>query len=92
MECVKLKCFNCQIVIECKIYIKKHKYNIYKVLKKYNRFITYSKNWKCNTYTLQKEYYQYVIKKYYINCIRKKGKCIDYKDLPSKYISNNNYS
>ena len=31
---LKFKCFNYQVAAECKICIKKHKYNIYKISKK----------------------------------------------------------
>ena len=33
LECLKPKCFNCQLVAECKIYVKGHKYDSCKVPK-----------------------------------------------------------
>lgn len=35
LECLKLKYFYCEIITNCKIYIKDYKYNIYKILKNY---------------------------------------------------------
>lgn len=47
LEYLKPKYFNYEIAINYKICVKKHKYNLYKVPKKYN-FINYFKSCKCN--------------------------------------------
>lgn len=91
LKCIKLKYFICQFIIKYKFYIKKHKYDKCKFLNEYNMSITYSKNWKWDVYALWEKHCHYIIKKYYINCIRKKGKYIDYKNLLSKCMGDNNY-
>lgn len=63
LDYIKLKSCNCQLVAKCKICIKEYKFDLCKVSKKHNRFITYSKNRKCDTYALQNKCYQYISKK-----------------------------
>lgn len=92
LECVKLKCFNCQLVAECKICVKGHKCDSCKVPKEHSGSITCSRNRKCDACALREECCQYVTKKYCTNCTGKKGKCVDCEELPPKCISDGNYS
>lgn len=80
------------MVTDCKIYVKRYKCDLYKILKKHSSITTYIKNWKYNTYVLKKEKCQCVIKKYCSVYLVKKGKYIDYKNLSPKCINNSNYS
>lgn len=91
LECIKSKCFKCQVVTDCKIYIKDHKCNSCKIHKQYSGSTTYSKNQKCDTCAFKEEYYQCVIKKYCATCLVKKGKYVDCDNLPSKYINDSKY-
>lgn len=50
LECIKPKYFNCQLVAEYNICVKRHKCDLCKVPKEYNGSITCSKNRKCDTY------------------------------------------
>lgn len=92
LECVKPKCFNCQLVAECKICVKRHKCDTCKVPNEHSGSITCFKNRKCDAYALREERCQCVTKKCCTNCTEKKGKCVDCEDLPPKYISDGNYS
>lgn len=58
----------------------------------HNESITYCKNRKYDTSVFKKKRCQCMIKQYYTNYIGKKGKCINYKNLLFKCISNSNYS
>lgn len=91
LECLKPKCFNCPVAADCKIYIKKHKCDLYKTLKQYNSTVICTKNRKCDTCALREKKYQCMTKKYYSVCSVKKGKYMDCKDLPPKCINNSNY-
>lgn len=51
----------------------------------------FSKIQNYNIYIFYEKYCQYIIKKYYINCIKKNGKYIDYENLSPKYINNGKY-
>lgn len=66
-------------------------YNLYNVLKQYNKSIIYFKNWKYNIYVFYKKSYQYIIKIYYADYKRKKKKYLEVKNLLSKYINDDNY-
>ena len=92
LEYVKPKCFNCQLVAKCKICVRRHKCDLCKVPKEHSGSISCSQNRKCDAYALRKKHCQCVTKKYCTNCIGKKEKCVDCKDLPSKCIIDGNYS
>ena len=91
LECLKPKCFNCQLVAECKICVKGQKCDSCKVPKQHSGTITCSKNRKCDACALCEELCQCVTKIYCANCIERKGKCVDCEDLPPKCINDGNY-
>lgn len=86
LECTKPKCFNCQVVADCKICIKGHKCDPCKISKQHSGSTTYSKNRKCDACAFREEHCQCVTKKYCATCSVKKGKCVDCEDLPPKCI------
>ena len=90
LECPKPKCFNCQVVADCKIYIKGHKCNLCKAPQNHS-IPNYSKNEQCNACAYRKEHYQCVSKKYCATCSIKKEKCTDCEDLPPKCTSNGKF-
>lgn len=73
-----------------KNYIKSHKYNTYKMPKNQISF-NYSKIQKYNSCAHQESICQYVTKKYCVTYLIKKGKYIDYEDLPLKCTSDYKY-
>lgn len=87
---MKLKYFNCEVITNSKIYIKDHKYEIYKVLKNHNS-ISYSKDKKCDVYVYWKSSCKCVTKKYYATYLVKKEKYLNCKNLPPKCTSNNKF-
>ena len=90
MECLKPKCFNSQVVAECKIYVKGHKCELCKISRQHNGTATCTKNQRCDACAHGEENCQYVGKKYCTTYPIKKGKCADYKELPPKCTTNNN--
>lgn len=88
LECTKPKCFNRQILSECKICVKSHKCELCKARKQHSRSTKCTKNRKCDACTSREELYQCVTKKYCSTCSVKKGKCGDCKELPPKCINN----
>ena len=90
LECLKPKCFNYQVVVECKICVKKHKYELYKIPRQHSRITTCIKNRRYDTYTHKEENCQCIRKKYCTTCTIKKRKCADCKELPPKCTTNNN--
>ena len=91
LECTKSKCFNCQVVADCKICIKSYKYDPCKIPKQHSGSTTCSKNWKCDACAFREEYCQCVTKKYCATCSVEKGKCVDCEDLPPKCINDGKY-
>lgn len=91
LECLKPKLFNCQLVAECEICVKKHKYDSCKFLKQYSGSITSSKNWKYEVFALSEKRCQCVTKIYCANCKGRKEKYVDCEDLLPKYINDSNY-
>lgn len=88
MEYPEPKHFNYQIVVDSKIYVKKHKYELRKILIQYNRMATYTKNQRCDIYIDKEKNYQYVKKKYCTTCVIKKEKYTNCKILSPKYTTN----
>lgn len=87
---LKPKFFNYKVMTNYKVCIKGHKWDICKALKNYSS-ISYSKTRKCDVYKYQKLIYKDVIRKYYTTCSITKKKYLNYKNLYSKYISNNKF-
>lgn len=92
LKCLKLKCFNYQTLAKYKIYIKKHKCELCKTQKQYNRIITHKKNQKYDICAQQKKICQCMEKKYYTTYTIKKEKFVDCKELLSKCTTNSNFS
>ena len=90
LEYSKPKYFNCQVVADCKICVKGHKCDLCKTSKQYSGSTTCTKNRKCDVCTLREENCQCVTKKYCSTYSVRKGKCIDYEDLPPKCINDGN--
>ena len=90
LECPKPKCFNRQVVAECKICVKRHKCELCKILRQHNRTITYTKNRKYDVCAHREENCQYVGKEYYTTYTIKKRKCADCKELSSQCTTNGN--
>ena len=90
LECLKPKCFNCQIAAKCKICVKRYICELYKIPRQHSGITTYTKNQSCDACTHREENCQCVGKKYCITYAIKKGKCVDYKKLPSKCTTNGN--
>lgn len=88
LECTKPKCFNCQVVADCKICVKGHKCDLCKTPKQHS---AYTKNRKCDACAVREENCQCVTKKYCSACSVRKGKCNDCEDLPPKCINDGNY-
>ena len=86
----KPKCFNYEVAANCKICVKRHKYETCKAYKQCSS-INCSKSRKCNACAYWEEICQYVSKKYYATCSIKKEKCVDYEDLPFKYTINSKH-
>ena len=63
LKYIKSKYFNCQLVTECKIWVKRYKCDLSKVPEENSGFINYSKNQKCDICILQEECCQCMIKK-----------------------------
>ena len=64
MEYSKSKCFNYQVVTECKIYVKDHKCQLCKIPRQHSRTATYIKNRRRDTFAHREENCQCVRKKY----------------------------
>ena len=91
LECLKPKCFNYQVVVECKICVKRHKYELYKILRQYSGTATCTKNRRCNTCAQREANCQCVGKTYCTTCAIKKGKCANWKKLLPKCTTNGNF-
>ena len=91
LEHLKSKYFNSQVVVECKICIKGHKYELYIISRQYSRMVTYTKNWRHDTCAHKKENCQCMGKKYCITCEIKKEKCVNSKELLPKCTTNSNF-
>lgn len=89
---MKFKYFNNQLIAKYKICIKKYKCDSCKILKEYNRSITYFKNKKCDVYIYSEKHCQYIIEKYFVNNLKKNRKHVDCKNLLLKYSSDGKYS
>lgn len=88
LECPKLKCSNCQLTADCKVYVKDHKCDLCKSLRQHSGSPPCSKIQKCDACAFREEHCQYVAKAYCSTCSAKKGKCADCEDLPPKYTTN----
>ena len=64
------KCFNYEVMANCKNFIKYHRYDIYKAPKNHG-FFNCSKIWECNLCINQKSICQCIIKIYYAICLVK---------------------
>lgn len=82
LEYTKPKCFNCQMLSECKICVKGHKCELYKAPKQHSGSTKCTKNRKCDACASREEQCQCVTKKYGSTCSVKKGKCGDCMEFP----------
>lgn len=55
LECLKPKCFNCQVAAECKICVKRHKCELCKIPRQYSGAATCTKNRRCDAYAYREE-------------------------------------
>lgn len=79
------------MVVNGKICIKNHKYDVCKIPKQYSRSTTCSKNGKCDACAFKEKRWQCVTKKYCATYLVKKRKCVDYEDLLLKCINDDKY-
>ena len=91
LEFLRPKYCNCQVVAECKICIKKHKYELCKIPRQDSGTATYTKNRRCDTYAHREENCECVGKKYCTTCAIKKGKYANCKKLSPKCTTNGNF-
>lgn len=84
LECTKPKCLNYEFATSYKVYEKRKQYNLCKALELYSTS-NYSKSQKCDICVYRKEHCQCISKNDYATCTMKMKKCVDYKELSSKY-------
>ena len=90
LECPKPKCFNCEVMANCKDCIKDHRCDTCKAPKNHS-FFNYSKIRKCDSCAHRELICQCMTKKYCATCSVKKTKCMDCEDLLPKCISDCKY-
>lgn len=90
LECTKPKCFNCQVVADCKVCEKGKRCNLCKAPRAHSA-LNCSKSRKCDTCAYREENCQCISKKYCATCAIKKGKCADCKELPPKCTSDSKF-
>lgn len=86
LECSKPKCYNCQRMADCKIFVKRSQCQGCRTPVAHGPLC--SKNRKCDVCVQQKADCQCVSKKYCATCSAKKEKCMDCEELPPRCTSN----